>query len=257
MIQNTLHKSLAQIGLDDNQIKVYLLLLENNNFNVTDISRETGIGRNKIYDILKELAQLELIDHTKDFGRKILLKSPSIIGTLLKNQKYQVNHTINDFETILPNLITNYFETKVEPEIKIYEGVNKFVYLMNLILSESQDGEELLSFNESQDLWNIMDYKYFESVWINGRVRKNIFAKILLRNDLSQREFLLHEITLDSTKFRQMKILKNPAVVSGCYWIIGNKVIHWDTLNAKAVLISNSTITDNMRLNFELVWNQT
>ena len=256
MIQNTLHKSLAQIGLDDNQIKIYSLLLENNNFNVTDISRESGLGRNKIYDILKELAQLGLIDHTKDFGRKILLKSPSIIGTLLKNQKYQLNHTINDFESILPNLITSYFETKTEPEIKIYEGVNKFVYLMNLILSESQNGDELLSFNESQNLWDIVDFRYFETVWINGRISKNIFAKILLRDDLSQREFLLHEITLDSTKFRQMKILKNSPVVNGCYWIIGNKVIHWDTLNAKAVLISNSTIANNMRLNFELVWNQ-
>ncbi len=256
MNNNSLIQSLATIGLDETTAKVYITLLSNPEFNITDLSRELGIGRNKVYEIIGILSDSGLIDYDKNYTRQIKLKSPSIIATLLKNKKYQVNHTLSDFEEVLPNLITNYFETKKEPEIKLYEGVNKFVYLMNQVLVESESGSELLSFNEGQDLWDIIDWEYFLNIWIETRVRKNIFARIILQHSqvLSQIELLKSEINNDQAKLRQMKMLSKNSNSQGCYWIIGAKVIHWDTMNAKAVMIDNYTIAENMKAGFEMIW---
>ena len=252
MINNILQQSLVSIGLDDTTIKVYIALLNSPDLNVTDISRELGFGRNKIYETIDILSSFGLIEHSKDYSRKINLRSPSIIATLLKNKKYQVNHTLTNFEEVLPSLVTNYFEAKKEPEIKFYEGINKFVYLMNQVLSESELGSELLSFNEGQNLWKIVDQEYFVTVWIEKRVAKNIFAKIVLQYNPTQ--LLKMEIKKDDEKLRQMKMLNKSTDSHGCYWIIGTKVIHWDTQKANAVMIDNFTIAENMKANFNMIW---
>ena len=252
MKNTTLRESLSFIGLNDLSVKVYEILLDSPASNITEISREAGIGRNKVYEIIDDLSTFGLLEYGKNQDRKIKLTSPSVISTLLKSKKYQLNHALSNFEEILPSLTTNYFETKKEPAIKLFEGVNKFVYLMNQILIESEDGSELLSFNEGQDLWDIVDFEYFRTVWIEKRITKNIFAKIILQ--YSTVEILKIETKKDRTKFRQMKMLNDSSIALGCYWVIGTKVIHWDTSNAKAVMIDNFTIAENMKANFELIW---
>jgi sugar-specific transcriptional regulator TrmB len=247
-----LQQPLNQIGLDQKEINTYLLISQNPNISVSDLSRETGLGRNKIYEILKHLSELGLLEHPKDYGRKIMLKSPSVIGTLLKSKKYDINSTIQNFEETLPSLITNFYDYKKEPEIKLYEGSNKFVLLMNQVLQEAENGTEMFSFNEGDDFYDIVDINYFLGIWIEERVKKDIFNKILVAHDNSL--FVKHS-PLNDVKLRQMKTLPIQKENKGCYWVIGNKVIHWDTANAKAVLILNQSIADSMKLHFEIAWN--
>ncbi len=245
-----LQQPLTQIGLDQREIQIYLLVSSNPEIIVSDISRETGLGRNKVYSVLKNLADIGLLEHERDYGRRIILKSPSVIGTLLKSKKYKINSTINDFEEVLPSLITNFYDAKRELEIKLYEGTNKFVYLMNQVIQEAENGSAMFSFNEGDDFYEIVDTNYFLGIWIEERVKKNIFNKILVthNNSLFQKHSPQNQI-----KLREMKQLPSQNN-KGCYWVIGNKIIHWDTVYAKAILIINPIMAQNLRLSFELLW---
>lgn len=250
---HVLQLPLSQIGLDQREINTYLIINQNPIITVSDLSRETGLGRNKVYEILKKLSDLGLLEYPKDYGRKIILKSPNVIGTLLKSKKYDINSTIQNFEENLPSLITNFYDYKKEPEVRLYEGSNKFVLLMNQVLQEAENGIEMVSFNEGDDFYEIVDINYFLGIWIEERAKKNIFNKILVthNNSLFQKHSPQNEI-----KLREMKTLPNQNN-KGCYWVIGNKVIHWDTINAKAILISNQSIADSMKLQFQIVWDLT
>ena len=248
-----LQQPLTQIGLDQSEIQIYLLINAFPNINVSDISRETGLGRNKVYDVLKNLAEIGLLEHERDYGRRIILKSPSVIGTLLKSKKYEINSTINNFEETLPSLITSFYDAKREPEMKLFEGTNKFVYLMNQVIQEAENGSEMFSFNEGDDFYEIVDINYFLGIWIEERVKKNIFNKILVTNDNSL--FQKHR-GQNEVKLREMKLLPKHNHNTGCYWVIGSKIIHWDTINAKAILIINPVMAQNLRMSFELLWDR-
>ncbi len=126
----------------------------------------------------------------------------------------------------------------------------KFTYLLTTILEECSDGVEMVSFNENNDIYSIIDAKYFFEIWVEKRIGKSIFNRILSHN---KNTFVNEQKNLDSEKLRKCKILPVSSPDQGCYWIIGNKIIFWDTFTPKAILIENKALAMVLMFNFELV----
>ncbi len=55
-------QNLQLLGLDDDQALIFLTLYNNGSLSVVQLSRKTGFGRNKVYRLLKELMELNLIN---------------------------------------------------------------------------------------------------------------------------------------------------------------------------------------------------
>jgi predicted DNA-binding transcriptional regulator len=251
-MKNTkLSKALQKLGISSIAIKLYELLLDDSNISITELCTQLGQYRAKIYEGLDELKVLGLVERENDFKRNIIVKSPTVVFTILKQKQYEINRSVVDLESELPYILANYFSDKDNLDIKVYDGQNKFTYLLTSILDECVDGVEMVSFNENNDIYDIIDSKYFFDVWVEKRVSKNIFNKILLH---PKNTFKHSQKPFDQNKLRETKVLQSSLSDQGCYWIIGNKIILWDTSTPKAILIENKILAEVLKTNFYQVW---
>ncbi len=278
-----LQQILASLGLDLIQAQIYWQIYSNPKASVSDLANELGTYRKKIYEGLSALEKIGLLEKIEGNGlnktkssvqnlpfanstnstsskveqRKIepkikyQAKSPAIIQTLLKAKQHEASKFLLDFEDILPSLQTKFWESKVKSEVRIFNGENKFKYLLNTILLETEDYTEFLCFNEGEDLLNLFDADYFFQVWSPRRIAKNCFARILANGQNPK-----HNLTQKTAqqKLRQVKSLPNNRHDLGAFWLIGSKVIFWDTTQIKAILIENESVAKILANMFEITW---
>ncbi len=251
MKNNKLNKAMEKLGISPLGILVYTNLLDNPEMSISDICTIAGQYRAKIYEALNELKVIGLIERENNYKRQIQVASPSTIFNLLKQKQYEINRSVVDLEQELPYILANYFDQKDNLDIKVFDGQNKFTYLLTSILDECVDGTEMISFNENNDIYDIIDSRYFFDVWVEKRVEKSIFNKILSHPDNT---FVRSQKVFDGQKLRKCKILPSSKSDQGCYWIIGSKIILWDTVTPKAIQIENKILSEVLKTNFYQVW---
>ncbi len=247
-IPTTLKNALVSIGCSDLESDVFVQLFVHKH-SVTHISRALTTNRPKIYIALKELLKKGLVKSIK--GKWIPI-SPKVIFTQIQNKKYNLDRLVHDYKNVLPTLIENYFEVKQQPSIQVFDGENKFLYLFHTLLDEIAVGESMISFNEGDDLYRWFDRDYFVDVWIEKRVSKRIHNRILYN---SKNQFIPLESHRDEPKLRNTKVLPDSYVNMGSFWVIGaDRVILWDTITPKAIVIDNRILANLLKTNFDIIW---
>ncbi|MEM1312446.1 MAG: helix-turn-helix domain-containing protein, partial [Patescibacteria group bacterium] len=184
MRYSDLKNALTQIGLDPLSIKIYLILISaKKQTGISDLANDLGVYRQKIYNALEELYKYNLVLRTAKFSRNIEAKSPRIVYSLLKKKQYEINKTTVTLKESLPDLITSFSSLGREPSVRIFDGTNKFIFLLATILDEISIDDQILSYNENNDFYKVVNYDYFFDIWIEKRVSKKIPIKILLNSD--------------------------------------------------------------------------
>ena len=68
-----MYNELAQIGLTNNEAKIYSILLELGKTQVGVLSRKTGVHRRSIYDVLDRLIEKGLVSYIMENGKRFYL----------------------------------------------------------------------------------------------------------------------------------------------------------------------------------------
>jgi predicted transcriptional regulator len=197
--------ALQKLGLDKLAISLYEILIDSPNTSISELCTKTGQYRAKVYESFERLKEVGLLERENDFKRQIKIASPTVVFNLLKQKQYEINRSVVDLEQELPYILANYFDQKDNLDIKVFDGQNKFVYLLTSILDECVDGTEMVSFNENNDIYDIIDSRYFFDIWVKNRISKKIFNRILLHPNNS---FTISQQPLDKTKFRETKVCR-------------------------------------------------
>ncbi len=248
---NILTTALTKIGLSQLAIQVYEILVQYPQLNVSQISDKLGIYRLKVYQALDELVQMELVVRSPDYSRRIELSPPSKLMTIIRLKEVEFSRIGDDFGKILPDLQSQYYSKGREPITKIYQGKKEFIQIFHQILEEMNFGDEVLMISEGQDFYDIIDLDYYFENWGKPRIKKNIFVRILVRDDNLEFRKMQKQ---DKEHLRQMKILPSSFQSLGAIWICGNKVLNWNTVMARVIVITDSTMAKFYTNLFEVLW---
>jgi sugar-specific transcriptional regulator TrmB len=113
-------EKLKLLGLTDNEIKVYVLVLKLGSCTGTEIRRKTGIANSRVYVALDILLQKGIITYEKrPKGKLYSAFDPSIINEVMKERMKQIEETI-------PYLKTLQNKEKKETETAVFEGFQGF-----------------------------------------------------------------------------------------------------------------------------------
>ena len=248
---NLLQLVLEQLDLGDLEIQIYQLLLINPDLNVTEIANKTGVYRLKIYNALNNIQKAELISQTEDYNRKIELEPPAKIITKLKLKENNLSRINSDFEQLLPELQSQYYSSARQPIAKIYQGKKEFTQIFHQILEEIETGGEIIILGESSDFYKIVDLEYFRANWMKPRVKKGVWVKVLVH---AHNHDFISQMPNNDKELRQMRILPKDFDCLGAIWIANNKIINWNTIMARAIVIEDKVMSDFYRQIFEMLW---
>jgi len=229
---------LRSIGLSKNEIKIYLVLLEQGSSLIGQICAKTKIHRRNVYDSIEMLKDKGFISSTIVNNKTIFEAiNPKRIIDILDEKK-------TDIQLILPKLLSN--QNKKQPSVKVYTGLNgrKIIFEAKLKYKEEQ---YVLGAHKPSDKSALFIENYHKR-----RINKKIQLKMLfLKNSLEAAK------KFNRYKYVQARVLpskfNSPIAVN----VYGNKtaiLLGSGYIEPISVLIEDQNLADNFKNYFNLLW---
>src|SRR3989338_11198969 len=142
---------LREMGLGENESRVYLALLKYGPSLAGAISRKTGIHRRNVYDITERLIQKGLIGYIKKNNRRFFeAANPERFKEILDEKQKALDVELGD-------LMFLYKKTKEKQETNFYKGVEG----LKTVFQDQLDSKEVLILGASESAFEVLPF-YFK-----------------------------------------------------------------------------------------------
>lgn len=230
-----MNANLREIGLTENESKVYLSLLELGPVNAGLITRKSGLHRRVVYDVIDRLIKKGLIGYIIRNGVRLFqAANPERIMEMLKEREEMLNE-------VLPQMKMLYVKTREKEETNFYKGKRG---LKTVFEDQLQSGKEVLILGASPLAYEVLKF-YFK--WYDKR-RKEKKIKVRAIFNLSDRKI---NIPYSEVRYLPEKY-SSPLAVN----IYGDKLalILWSKENPLAIVVKNRLFAESYKQYFEFAW---
>lgn len=239
-----MEEKLKLLGLTENEIKVYLFVLENNKSTGTEIRRKTGIANSRVYAALDNLLQKGIITYEKrQKGKLYSALEPNVIKEVMKERMQKI-------EEVIPFLKAIQSKEKTETETAVFEGFQGFKSALYKLVEACPEREtiDIIGFS-NQAYKNEKLAALLRDVNKVSKKKKHRFRMIL---DNKQNRFFEQRKreSLGQIKFME-KGFRSPAAID----IFRDYVfiLLWEE-TPYAFVIKNKNIADGFRIYFGFLW---
>ena len=226
---------LAELGLSEGEIKVYLALLKLGPCPVSHIKEETGMHRTTIYDFIEKLINKALVSYvTKKNKHYYQATHPNRLMDFLNEKR-------DHLQQILPELnkLANY--KKEDIKVEVLRGREGWKAFLNSVIRVGKDGWTI-GFDESkyEKLFPIVMKQYFRQL-----KEKNIHEYCVVQEGA---KFLYDNPTTHYRFISKQHFNPNPAMVFGDF-----VALHiWEPLTI--ILIYNKHFAESFRNFIKMLW---
>lgn len=239
---------LLQLGLNRNEAKVYLVLLQLGQATAGELIKKTEFHRNIVYDNLEKLIDKGLVTFILEGSVKIFQAAPpEMLTEMLDKEQEQLNERKKLAEELKKEATTLRLTHNIQQEAMIYRGIRGLKVLFNDTLNVGSDYYVIGAPRKSLE---IMSSTFWENYNLK-RIQKKIAVKMLFNEDLRKWSKVIQ------SKKTIIKFL--PKRFDGLTETIiyGNKVafIVW-TEKPLATLIQDVHLANNYRKYFRGLWEQ-
>lgn len=234
--------ALLEYGLTEKEADCYIYLLRQGESSANEISKNTGILRQTIYDILNKLEHKGIISQVSENNTTYFMaEKPEIFLEKLEEKKEIINLALPSLES-LKNL------SQSSTNVKMYKGLNGIKSLFTLFLESPTPiltiqpeikGEETLK-------------EFYVKNFSVKRIEKKIPIKILREKIVSK---LQEELATKKNEFREVRLSEEVAKIETHYIIYGDNlamISYGEELSG--IEIKDKTFTDSFRILFNNIW---
>ena len=246
---------LKNFGLQPNEARVYLAILEQGRGTVAKISRGAGLNRTTGYDILERLCLYGIVNRVLSGKKKHYIAEPPFrLKQFLENKKHKLDKYLEELNEILPQLQMLY-KTELKPAIKFAEGKKEMELMYLGIL------------NAKSTIYSILNLKHYAEIFddlgtyqADERARRKIKEKNLaIKNDTAlwwyDKTYKTNKYRRQYTEYRWIEP-RGDFKTSGEIMIFDDKVIGLLTQPKENVAfeIQSQTLADFLKIVFEMAW---
>ncbi len=234
--------ALRNIGLHENEIRIYLALLEHDEISASEIAQKTNINRTLVYHFVSKLIRKGLVSHViKNNVKFFRATDPRKLIDFMKEMEGGVR-------SVIPYLMKMKKPRQNTPYIEVYEGFEGVKTLLNDVLHTRP--KEWLDITPAISHAFIPD---FMNNWEKQRERQGIKGRILI--DMTplgmKRAHYLKRFRLLKVKYMP-KDTFSPATI----WIYAHKVAItlWSKDYPVGILVENKEISERFKGFFNWLW---
>ncbi len=235
-------EELKELGLDENEIKVYVSCLNNNGISVKDISKKSGLIRTTVYGVLHSLINKGLVSTMKKDGVKLFIAaSPKELLNIL-DQKREI------ISSILPKL-NELSKTKgITQNVEFFEGANGVKTITNDIISVSNETVKILGAGKK---W-IEFSRPFSTVYYRKKKEANVKTKSIATDTKEERKILKDKIVKNS----EFRFLKNVDLTKSATFIYHDKVsfVNYEKESPRGFIIQDKEFNKTQNDLFDILW---
>lgn len=236
-------ETLKQLGLSDNETKVYLAALELGQATVQELGKKSGVKRTTVYTAIDGLKEKGIISQIKKGAKTLLMaESPEVLGQIAERRAQM-------FKESLPELKSIYNIGGEKPKVRFYEGREGYYAVYKNILKD--EPKELLAIASYEDWLKHIDWD-FEEDWTKKRIAKGIKLRWL--------DFKTPKVEERAKEgkqgLREIRFLPREFPFTSSMFIYGGKIILMSGKQKEfmAVIIENSEFSQMQKQVFEILW---
>ena len=238
---------LKSIGLTDNEIKIYIALLQGGSATAYELSQKTGIYRVHVYDKLEQLMKKGLATHNYQAAKKYFqATNPDKIKHYVEEQKKEIELKEKQIKELLPQLKAMSDLPKEDTRVEVFKGKEGLKYFLKDIIKTKK--EVLVTGIDDakyQEALPIFMEQYFRDLRLNKITERIITIE-------KKKAFKFNKKTASTTKYRFLEEEQfNPTNT----FIYGDKVVivSWGT-PVTAIMMQNKGMAETYKTQFELLW---
>lgn len=242
-MDNKLYKTLIDVGLSDNEAKVYLNSLNLGKTTILSLSKASEVKRTTVYSVVESLKKLGLMK-IEQIGWKTYYsaENPEKLERIIENKRKELQETLGDFKSL-------YSTEGGSSLIKYYEGIEAVKNIHLDFLDEVKFGEDYWVISDSAK-WMSEDQKFFEN-FVEKRAQKKLNNRLLLQDSEIARRYKQNETVYNM----QIKLFPQDVKLSASISITPQKIlIHQTTPPVIAMVIENKNIIRLHKELFEFMW---
>ncbi|MDO8660856.1 MAG: helix-turn-helix domain-containing protein [Candidatus Woesearchaeota archaeon] len=245
-------QTLKEIGLTENEVKIYLVLLEQGSCTAYDLGKRTGIYRVHIYDKVEQLIKKGLATHIYKGSKKYFQAThPEKIKQYLEEKKKQIENQEEKIDELLPDLVKLMAEQRQDTRVEVFQGNEGLKYCLKNMISALKSVKQ-----REICITGIDDAKYHENlpVFMQQYFRDIIRYKIHERVITLQKNsiFSFAKETAPTTEYRFLRESEfNPANT----FVYADEIVivSWGA-PVTAIRIQNKALAGTYRNHFEQLW---
>lgn len=244
MEKNTTIETLKDIGLTENEARVYLACLGLGATTAISIARVTDIKRPTVYTIIESLKTKGLMSiEIQGFKQKFTASDPAQLEKVLESKQHK-------FKNLLPELQALKNDQDEGGFIRHYEGMEGLKTVYESMIRDIKPRENYCVLGNVGELIPLAP-KFFED-FMARRAKLNINLRIIVQRNKGGDEFKKYERNLNA-KVRYLPI--QTKLDTNLVIIPRRMLVHELTNPIRGIIIENKrTIAMQMAL-FEIIWN--
>ena len=237
---------LKQFELTENEIKLYLKLLELGSATSGELMKELKFYSKTVYEILDKLMDKGLVSYVvKSNIRYFEAENPEKFLDIISEEEKELKEKEQNIKKILPQLIVKRKIGKEPQEATIYKGKRGMKSVFEDMLKQKGD---LLIFGSGGKFKEILGP--YSDLWHKKRVKQGIKIKLLWNEKVREKTKYIRKFKLIEFRFLPEEF-DNPAGSN----IYGDKVAitSWGEMPV-AILIRDKKIARSQRSYFNALW---
>src|SRR3989344_5864289 len=167
---------LKNLGLSENEAKVYLAMLELGPASAMEISQKSGINRPTAYVQIESLKKLGLVStQTKGKKQLFIAESPDQLEFVLDKQLTDVKNKKDELQKMIPELLNLYRSSGSQPQVRFFEGKEGLLRMQEIVLKS--DIKEILAVASVDQIFEV--FPSHTNNYSARRIRKGIKSRIV------------------------------------------------------------------------------
>ncbi len=246
---------LKDLGLTDNDIALYVALVEMGSSFLTAIARQANVNRTSAYYMLEKLMKMGLVKIDVRAGKRkhYMAEDPSVLLKLYDEylEKKQIKR--REIKNVIKQLTPLYEGQFVTPKVSFYRGVEGAKRIMREVFSgDCKEVRNIMVIDEMLDVVGIDWFKKFVKTIDAGGIKVSVLrvaGKMTYQSELDKERL---EPLLKNTYRR---VLPKSIVFTVTVWIYDNKIAYFSSeKEGYAMIIESEEFTTMHRAMFDYFW---
>jgi sugar-specific transcriptional regulator TrmB len=237
---------LERIGLNRNEAKVFLALLNSGPAIASELVKITGFHRNIIYDNLDKLVERGLVTYINEDGkRRFAIAPPEAMNAMLERDFSELESRKAVVSALVPKMSAELAKSRQKQSAMIYRGAKSFKGLLREVINSGS----YLGMGVSNASTEILGADFWNNFIM--QVKKNKVRERLLLNS----DFKLASLPIASPRHTQLRFLPSAANMVTEILIYSDKVaimVYSDP--PIATVIQDEFARDSFTEYFEHLW---
>lgn len=242
-MKKNLQTTLKDIGLSDNEARVYLASISLGPTTVLKIARHAELKRTTVYSVIEDLKQKGLMK-IELRGLKSLYspEDPKKLDVILRERE-------KTFAKLLPEFEALYNYSEQGTLVKYYEGFESVKGIYNMLIKDVRPKDSYLVISD-QEKWYKQDPEFFQG-FMERRAKLNLQIRMLLRDSELARE---HKKYSKNYNLNIKLLDRNSKLNTDIVITPQHLMIQQMTHEVVALVIDNPPIIETHQELFELLW---